>query len=225
MKFPGRKPYRRSSFGVSQITNVVSRRCIDRFTTRHRQAQAVRVRHSKAPQRRRDRWRRCAAESADFGGQLADHVAHVGGHLGVLARVLAVQRLERHRQLDRPRPPAGRQCRTTCGCRRAPTPRRTGRTTRRSTASGLPLSAPSPNGRDSQSIAFLSTAGYAAVVLRGDHQGGVGVGGRGPQRDHGAGHVGVIVDVLVVERQITETFEDRDGDARPGATSAASSAI
>ena len=38
------------------------------------------------------------------------------------------------------------------------------------TASGLPLSAPSPNGRDSQSIAFLITAGmlplYSGVTTR-----------------------------------------------------------
>lgn len=38
------------------------------------------------------------------------------------------------------------------------------------TASGLPFSAPSPNGRDSQSIAFLTTAGmlplYSGVTTR-----------------------------------------------------------
>ena len=34
------------------------------------------------------------------------------------------------------------------------------------TANGLSFSAPLPNGRDSQSIAFLMTAGNAAVVFR-----------------------------------------------------------
>src|SRR6187401_1056298 len=40
------------------------------------------------------------AASADFCGQLADDVAQVGDDLGVLPRVLAVQRLELHRQLQ-----------------------------------------------------------------------------------------------------------------------------
>src|ERR1700744_4458426 len=63
--------------------------------TRH----AVRVCTAKRPSVRRTAGARL--ELADFGGQLAHRVAHVGGHFGVLARVLTVQRLERNRQLDR----------------------------------------------------------------------------------------------------------------------------
>jgi hypothetical protein len=39
--------------------------------------------------------------SADLGGELFDHVAQRRGHLGVLPRVLAVERRARYRQLDR----------------------------------------------------------------------------------------------------------------------------
>lgn len=87
------------------------------------------------------------------------------------------------------------------------------------TASGLPFSAPSPNGRGSQSIAFLMTAGmlplYSGVTTS-----GVGVGRRGAQRGHRgqrrrvAGHR--VVDLLVVERQLAESLEDGDDDVLAG---------
>ena len=47
------------------------------------------------------------------------------------------------------------------------------------TAIGLPLSAPLPNGRDNQSIAFFSTPGMLPLYSGRDHQGGVGLGGGG----------------------------------------------
>src|SRR5271155_4884022 len=99
MKFPGRKPYRRGTFGVSQITKwsrVGVNRDLSPGTDKTRRPGAP----SKAPQRRANRWG-ASEKLADFGDQLAQGVAHVGHQLVVLARMLPVQRPERHRQLDR----------------------------------------------------------------------------------------------------------------------------
>src|ERR1700761_9732606 len=78
---------------------VVSPWCMDRFTTRHRQDTPTGCAQQSAPAAY-NRWG-ASEKLADFGGQFADRIAHVGGHFGMLARVLAVQRPERNRQLDR----------------------------------------------------------------------------------------------------------------------------
>src|SRR6185437_12038144 len=62
----------------------------------------------------------------------------------------------------------------------------------------------------------LDDGRVAAVVLRGNHQGGVGFGGRGTQRRDSGRELGRVVDLLVVERQIAQAFEDSDGNAVRG---------
>ena len=64
----------------------------------------------------------------------------------------------------------------------------------------------------------LQHAGNAAVVLRGDDERGVGVGGGLTQRHHRLGHV-VVVDVLVVERQLAQPVEQLSGVTPSGAVS------
>ena len=81
------------------------------------------------------------------------------------------------------------------------------------TPNGLPTRAPAPYGRESQSMALLSTAGIRAVVLGGDGQDAVGAGDLLAQPRGGGGDVGGVVDVLVVERDVAEPVDDLDGDA------------
>lgn len=86
------------------------------------------------------------------------------------------------------------------------------------TASGLPFSAPSPNGRDNQSIAFLMTAGmlplYSGVTTSAASASAAAQRGHRGQRRRVAGHR--VVDLLVVERQLAEPLEDGDDDVLAG---------
>src|ERR1700753_2926512 len=98
MKFPGRKPSRHSAFGVSQVTKrprKVNRTDFPAGTDTPRRP----TRHSKVPRQSKTAGARCE-KLADFGCELAHGVAHVCGHLRMLARMLTVQRLERDRHLD-----------------------------------------------------------------------------------------------------------------------------
>ena len=87
------------------------------------------------------------------------------------------------------------------GRRRGPTGRRTAWGWRRRQRSGLPTMAPAPNGRESQSMALLRTAGmvplYSGVTTR--TRSAAATGAR--SADGARGRV-VAVDVLVVERDL-----------------------
>ena len=101
---------------------------------------------------------RIRLNSADFGGELAHNVTHILDEFGVLGGRLAFQGAKRHRQLivSITRAPAIPKDLRVSSCAQTPPywPKDPP-----ITASGLPFRAPSPNGRESQSIAFLRTAG------------------------------------------------------------------
>ncbi|MDT5358861.1 MAG: hypothetical protein QOC69_623 [Mycobacterium sp.] len=101
MKFPGRNLRDPEPPGVSRVTRggVSGHTAVLPPGTDNPSDRTARQ------QSRRRTWvrRRLCVEtyrSADLGDQFPDDLAHAGGHLGVLARVLPVERFERHRQLE-----------------------------------------------------------------------------------------------------------------------------
>ena len=149
---------------------------------------------SATPYRRRDR-----PESGDLGGQLAHYVAQVRGHLDVLPRVFPVERFGRHRQLEVLDHPRARDAEGLAGLVVRPHPAVLAM--RRADDGHRLVLQRTVAERPRQPVdRVLQHAGNAAVVLRGDDEGGVGVGSRGAQRHDRRWHV-VVVDVLVVERQ------------------------
>src|ERR1700750_140060 len=101
MEFPGRKPLRAIFSGVSRVTFITCRG-IDTVlpgpTDNQRGPPNKRKAADKSVAGLSTAWRRL--RSADLCSELADHVSHLRGHLGVLPRMLAVERLERHRELQ-----------------------------------------------------------------------------------------------------------------------------
>src|SRR4051812_48327915 len=104
MEFPGRKPVRSATPGVSHITFRVCRLSsiglppsTDKHTgpDRHGDVTAKPPEGYETFRRLSDR-----LTSADLGGQLSDDVAQVRGDLGILPRMLPVEGLEGDRQSE-----------------------------------------------------------------------------------------------------------------------------
>ena len=155
----------------------------------------------------RSSWPSTYALSGDLGGELAHYVAQVRGDLGVLPRVLPVERFGRHRQLQVLDHPRASDAEGLAGLVVRPHPAVLA--SRRADDGHRLVLQRTVAERPRQPVdRVLEHARDAAVVLRGDGEGGVGVGSGGPQRHHGGGHV-FVVDVLVVERQVAEPVEQR----------------
>ena len=222
MKFPGRKPSRATR--ARRVARHITPRVSPSHQVYHRAPTTAVARPSRRVAQQSAAERRSIDRLASTACRRADQPTSATS-FPTTSRTLPAtsafsagacrQRRERHRELDRRRPPGRRRSRTTCGSRRAPTPRRTGRSAAPMTASGLPFSAPLPNGRDNQSIAFFTTAGmlplYSGVTTRAASASAAAAAARPPGQ--GGARVHRVVDVLVVERQLAQPVEDRDGDA------------
>ena len=181
MKFPGRKHTVRCASGVSHVTSRGVSRCAPRVYHRPPTTDAPSIATPYQQSRRRIRRTRPAGllrvdDQPTSAASLPTMSRSVGGHLGVLPRVLAVERLGRHRQLqilDHPRAgDAERLARLVVRPHAAVLAQR-----RADDRQRLVLQRAVAERPRQPVDGVLQHAGDAAVVLRGDDQRGVGVGG------------------------------------------------